>query len=95
MSTPSTERDPIEQLADSFLRRYRAGERPAAEEYVVRYPDLADQIPDLLAALVLMEKSAANGAESARPMPPDNMIGKRLGDYLILREIGRGGMGVV
>ena len=95
MSTPSTERDPIEQLADSFLRRYRAGERPAAEEYVVRYPDLADRIPDLLAALVLMEKSAANGAESARPMPPDNMIGKRLGDYLILREIGRGGMGVV
>src|SRR5262245_11758554 len=96
MSTPSADRDPVDQLADSFLSRYRAGERPSAEEYIARYPELADQIRDLFAALALIEENrSARGGTSGPPPDPGGLTGRQLGDYRILREVGRGGMGVV
>jgi WD40 repeat protein/serine/threonine protein kinase len=100
MSDSSADRDPIERLADSFLARFRAGERPSIDEYAAKYPELADQIRELLPALVLIEQDLAEGggatgayrgevAASSIPIP------RQLDDYLILREIGRGGMGTV
>jgi serine/threonine protein kinase/WD40 repeat protein len=92
------ERDPFEKLADSFLARYRAGERPSVQEYAERYPELAEQIRALLPALVLMEEHRP-GKEEAASMTPKlldiSKIPKQLGEYRILREVGRGGMGVV
>jgi WD40 repeat protein/serine/threonine protein kinase len=100
MSEPTIDRDPFELVAESFLARYRAGERPGVEEYAARYPDLADQIRELLPALLVVERDLSlddvskwNGAQPAPGTSPDN--DRRLGDYRILREIGRGGMGVV
>jgi serine/threonine protein kinase/WD40 repeat protein len=96
MTPASDERDPIEQLADSFLRRYRAGERPSAAEYVARYPELSDQVRDLLSALVLMEQDPPVGGRSSDTSAGHaDLTGQQLGDYRIVREIGRGGMGVV
>jgi WD40 repeat protein/serine/threonine protein kinase len=96
MSTPSAERDRIEELADSFLRRFRAGERPSAEEYIARYPELADQVRDLLSALVMMEQNRPAGERATHPFPGQgSLCEQQLGDYRIVREIGRGGMGVV
>ena len=100
MSDSTSDRDPIEVLADSFLARFRRGERPSVEDYAAKYPELADEIRDLLPALVMLEqeKSVA-GAASATGAGPDGAASapapQQLGDYLILREIGRGGMGVV
>jgi serine/threonine protein kinase/WD40 repeat protein len=84
--------DPFDEVAESFIKRYRAGKRPAISEYVERYPELADQIRDLLPALVAVEKAAPKLTE---PRPPTLPVPERLGEYRILREIGRGGMGVV
>src|SRR6516165_1867255 len=100
MSNSTADRDPIEVLADSFLARFRRGERPSVEDYAAQHPELADEIRDLLPALVMLEqeKSVAGSATGtdggpnagdAAPAP------RQLGDYLILGEIGRGGMGVV
>jgi serine/threonine protein kinase/WD40 repeat protein/Tfp pilus assembly protein PilF len=96
MSSSAAERDPIEELADSFVRRLRAGEHPAVEEYIARYPEVADQVRDLLSALVLMEQNqTASGGDAAADMRPGDLIGRHLGEYRIVREVGRGGMGVV
>src|SRR3954451_16832196 len=100
MSDSSTDRDPIEKLADSFLARFRRGERPSVEEYAAKHPELADEIRELLPALVLLEqgKSAVRSATGTNGGPNLMASGPaphQLGDYLILREIGRGGMGVV
>src|SRR5262245_27985977 len=89
MGETGTDRDPIEKMADSFLARYRVGERPSVEEYAAKYPELADEIRDLLPALVKLERNFA--PEQAAPPTP----AQQLGEYLLLREIGRGGMGVV
>src|SRR5260370_21656288 len=101
METPSPRRETVEQLAEEFAERYRRGERPPLSEYTARYPEHAEQIRDLFPALVLMERIAPE-SEAAAPFFSGFSLRKRpaehpgqVGDYRILREIGRGGMGVV
>jgi serine/threonine protein kinase/WD40 repeat protein len=92
--------DPVSQLAEEFAERYRRGERPSISEYTDRYPELAERIKSLFPALVLMEQVGADDSDpscsSADAAAPTTIGGlKAVGDYRILREIGRGGMGVV
>jgi WD40 repeat protein len=93
----SSERNPVEELAEEFLDRYRRGEQPSVQEYADRYPAWADQIRALFPALVVMEKVRPGPAEAARLAagPGGEAPLERLGDYRVLREVGRGGMGVV
>jgi serine/threonine protein kinase/WD40 repeat protein len=92
MNGATEDREPFDAAAESFLERYRAGERPSITEYVERYPQLANQIRELFPALVMVEKVGAKRDESPPPAPP---LPERLGGYRILRKIGHGGMGVV
>jgi hypothetical protein len=86
-------RDPIDQLAEEFVARYRRGERPAVSEYTAKYPELADQIQEVLQALVLLEDLAPG---KAKETPTEGHVPlQQLGEFRILREVGRGGMGVV
>jgi serine/threonine protein kinase/WD40 repeat protein/Tfp pilus assembly protein PilF len=99
MSDVPSEFDPVEELAESFLVRYRRGERPALSEYTQKHPELAEKIRDLFPALVMMEElgsvaKPANGREIDKP-PASTPIPQQLGEYRILRQVGRGGMGVV
>ncbi len=92
-------REPIEELAESFLARFRAGERPPLTELVAAHPELAEQIRELFPALIEMEQAGsaigtAKGWASAS-IPLGGAALESLGDYRIIREIGRGGMGVV
>jgi eukaryotic-like serine/threonine-protein kinase len=74
MSEPTVDRDPFEVVAESFLARFRAGERPSVEEYAARYPELAAQIRDLLPALVMVEQDLTidpdPGPKAAQPPSP-------------------------
>src|SRR5438445_25899 len=99
MIESSSERNPVDQLAEEFAARQRRGEHPALTEYTDKYPQWADEIRELFPALVLMEQfkprpGEATGPENA-PTPMEGQPLERLGDYRILREIGRGGMGIV
>jgi WD40 repeat protein/serine/threonine protein kinase len=90
--------DPFGQIADEFVEAFRQGKRPSVEEFARRYPQHADEIRDILPALVLMEKAKASeapGQQHPAQAPADAAPLRQLGDYQILREIGRGGMGVV
>ena len=90
------ERNPVELLADEFVQRYRRGERPSVTEYQQRFPKLAAQIGELFPALAWMEL-AAPSTDTQRSRASDELgrLPSRLGDFCIVREIGRGGMGVV
>jgi WD40 repeat protein/serine/threonine protein kinase len=86
----------LNRLADEFAERFRRGDRPTLEEYIDRYPKLAEDIRELFPAMVEMEqvkeeRESLSEPAAVSPLPPL----ERLGDYRIIREVARGGMGVV
>jgi eukaryotic-like serine/threonine-protein kinase len=96
MSDVLSEFDPVEELADSFLQRYRRGERPSISEYARQHPELADQIRELFPTLIVVEELGSVGSRAGPPAKLDtSSVPLQLGEYRIVREVGRGGMGVV
>ncbi len=90
------DRDPLEVLAADFIDRQRRGERPAISEYTARYPELAAEIEELFPTIVAVEQLKAHrvGMSSGHASLGGVRL-ERLGDFRILGEIGRGGMGIV
>ncbi len=90
---------PIDDLAEEFARRCRCGGCPSITRYAQQYPQLADEIREVFPAIALMEqlsrKEETTRADSRRLAEIDKRLVDRLGDYRIVRVIGRGGMGVV
>jgi eukaryotic-like serine/threonine-protein kinase len=95
----TSDHGPVDRLAEEFLERRRRGECPAIAEYVERHPEWADEILEVFPALVMMEQlkptpddlTGSDSGASAGSAPAF----ERLGDYRILREVGRGGTGIV
>src|SRR5579871_1895265 len=79
----------LARVADEFLAEVRRGRPPSVEEVAGRHPDLADELRKLLPALVLL---GASGGEDSAGLGDESGV---LGDFRIVREVGRGGMGVV
>ena len=99
MSTSSSESRSglVLELAEEFLDRYRAGQRPALKEYIDRHPDLAGEIREVFPAMAMMEHIALADETIDADQPEAIAVPhlEQLGDYRVLREVGRGGMGVV
>jgi serine/threonine protein kinase/Flp pilus assembly protein TadD len=89
--------DPVEVLAEEFIERFRRGESPTVVEYAARFPELADRIRAFFPALLIVErlKPVAGSATSLGVDVPGGGAPERLGEFRILREVGRGGMGIV
>src|SRR5438128_12449749 len=96
MADPNDAHDVLlNQLADEFAARQRIGERPRIEHYCRRHPDLADDIRSLFPALAELERAKADAGPELAAREADAPPVTLLGDYQLLREVGRGGMGVV
>ncbi len=83
------------QIIDEFLDRQERGERPDFEEYARRYPQLAVVLRQMLPALGLLRNSVVDGLGESTALAGEITPEAPLGDYRLVREIGRGGMGVV
>ena len=84
----------VAQVADEFLQRQKRGEQPDIEEYTTRHPQAAKVLRKVLASLQILGLSSAAGLAGPAAIAEGPLSGI-LGDFRILREIGRGGMGVV
>src|SRR5271156_5726544 len=87
----------FDELAEEYAERCRRGERPNLEEYIDRCPDLADEIREMFPALVEVEQADKGYVDPDNDLKTVGPAGtlQQIGDYRILAEIGRGGMGVV
>ena len=96
MAKPAPDRDPFELLAAEFIDLCRAGRYPSVDEYANKHPELASEIRDLFPTIAAIEqvKSAGSGQPSGGPVRGGLTL-ERLGDFRIIRELGRGGMGIV
>lgn len=89
-------RDPIENLATEFLETLRRGQRADIETYAALYPQWAEQIRELFPMIAALEEwKTDREMQAVRGAMPEAFDVQQLGDCRILREIGRGGMGVV
>jgi len=96
MAHLENDRDPLEVLAEQYMERLRRGEHPSVEEYASQHADLADEIRELFPTIAMTERLKARQAQSSDGRATLGAARlERLGDFRIIREIGRGGMGVV
>ena len=77
------------KLVNEFTQRMEAGENPTIQEYCELHPELADEIAELFPTLLDLGDLDSEIEAAESPLPD------QVGDYRILGEIGRGGMGVV
>jgi serine/threonine protein kinase len=89
----------LDRLVEELTNKIQAGELIDPEAYARQYPEYAESIRQFLPALEVLAdlgRSTARGAARGRSagLESADELGV-LGDYRILRELGRGGMGVV
>jgi tetratricopeptide (TPR) repeat protein len=90
--------DPVlADLIDEISRKLGAGEPVDLDAYLRDCPEQAEPLRHLLPALHMMARLGAGGSSAAAPPAHDPSVPRPgpLGDFLIRREVGRGGMGVV
>jgi serine/threonine protein kinase/Tfp pilus assembly protein PilF len=96
------------EIAFAYLRAAEEGRRPAREEWLARYPEFAEELAGFLdnqqavdrVAAPLREIAGAASPPAALTSRPDAAAGDwpapdQLGGFRLLREVGRGGMGIV
>jgi serine/threonine protein kinase len=86
----------LAELADEFTARLRAGEVVGVDEYVVKHPGLAADIEDLFPTIVAVEGIRQDLAPAGTGSRDTFQLAtNQLGEFQLLREVGRGGMGIV
>ena len=78
------------RLADELVAARNRGEPQDVEQLAAQYPEIADVIRQTFPAMLLLrEPHIANSTST------ELLHGDELGDFRLIRELGRGGMGVV
>lgn len=84
-TTPSADDTSLEDIQDQLLDQLHAGEPIDHEAVLAAHPEHVDALREFFALLDVIEG----------PADPEAPTPSRLGDFEIVREIGRGGMGIV
>ena len=91
----------LDAIAESYAAAIRRGDAPAVDQYLAQCPDIAcsvetrEQLRSLLHAVAMIEglkppTEPATDEQASRQLAIDH-----LDEYKLVREIGRGGMGIV
>src|SRR5262245_54446428 len=81
----------LDEVVTAYLEEARAGRTPEPKAWLARYPELAPDLAEFLADRAALERLAA----PLRSVTPGSLPVGAVGDYELLEEIARGGMGVV
>ena len=88
--------DELSMAFEGYLERLEAGKTPDIEAFLDQYPDIRNDLADCLEGFELVQAFSHDvGSPAPQGTGLINQSSFVLGDYRILREIGRGGMGVV
>src|SRR5258708_15700728 len=97
--------DRLNEVLLAYVEACEAGEQPNREKILVAHPDLCEDLAlffnerDRLERLggLIRNQGQQNGAALAdqAPVAAPEAVNGLLGDFRLLREVGRGGMGIV
>ena len=105
MSEPTRQRQ-LESILHAYLQAIDAGQKPDREELLRQHPEVADELREFFADQEKMDGFARSmrkaqigdatvGPEGSAGAPTALPRIRYFGDYELLEEIARGGMGVV
>ena len=89
----------LAEIVEEVANKFHAGEAVKVERYVEAHPELADQLRQLVPALQVLADlgHSVTSGQKVAVLPTDvhtTELGE-LGDFRLLAEVGRGGMGIV
>ena len=91
--TEDLDEDPrILELSRAYLAELETGRKPDRQAYLDKLPELAEVLSECLDGIELAHSLRPPAALSS---PPPEFSASPIGDFQILHEIGRGGMGIV
>ena len=87
----------LERIVADYTRRTRKGSAPDIGRYQLKYPAIKNEIEELLSSVAMIEGLKAESLSTNDDNESDQELTKlkQLGDYVLIRELGRGGMGIV
>jgi serine/threonine protein kinase/Flp pilus assembly protein TadD len=91
----SPEEFELAQALETYLAALEAGQAPDPEHVLAQHPAIADRLRVCLASLRLVEGGAGSFAGPGPEAADSDAQPQVLGDFRIVRQVGRGGMGVV
>jgi serine/threonine protein kinase/Flp pilus assembly protein TadD len=92
----ATRDDPrVLRAVEEYLAALEAGQPPPRAEFLARHADVADRLGEYLDGLDLVHRAASAVGPITDGEADEVSRAEPLGDFRLLREVGRGGMGVV
>ena len=85
------------EALDEYLAALEAGRRPDRQEFLARHAAVAEALAECLDGMEALHEASSSPGQKAPgwASPLDRQPATPLGDFRIIREVGRGGMGVV
>jgi len=90
--------DSIERLAADYVSKVRQGERPTSSDLRDRHPDFSGDIEGFVETLSVLEEASYRRRAKRPATCVTDVSGQRLktlGGFQLIREISRGGMGIL
>jgi serine/threonine protein kinase len=95
-TSPITPDNPqMARALKDYLAALEGGERPDPRAFAARFPELGQELWDHLMGLEFIQRAAIDLLPADRSSAEPPLAAQTLGDFHILREVGRGGMGIV